>query len=149
MSNSEMSNSENVKIIGIICERSVALDDHLDEKGHLKDEPAVKMIKVPCSGHIQPIMLETALKHGASGVFATGCRMGDCHYREGNKFLRERLLGERMPKLKPTADKRRIRAYWLSALEYDILLNEVQDFKTHVSGLEAPTVATPAAAAAK
>ena len=142
-----MSNSEPVKIIGIICERSVDLTDRLDDKNCLKDDPNVRMIRVPCSGHIQPIMLEAALKNGASGVFATGCRMGDCHYREGNKFLRERLLGERMPKLKPTADKRRIRAYWLSALEYDRLKTEVCDFHEHVAQLEPP--APPVAAAAK
>lgn len=120
-----------VEIIGIVCERSVDLSGRLDENGCLKDDPSVKIITVPCSGLIQPIMIETGLKKGAEGVFTTGCRIGDCHYREGNKFLQERLLGKRMPKLKPTVDKNRVQAYWLSALEYDKLIDKVGDFAAY------------------
>src|SRR5687768_13543042 len=120
--------TDKTKIIGIVCERSVDFDGKLDEQSNLLENPAVKIIKVPCSGQIQPIMLETALKNGAVGTFALGCRMGDCHYREGNKFCRDRLLGKRMPKLKPTVDKRRVQAYWLSALEYDKLSDMVKEF---------------------
>lgn len=124
----EAQTPSNQKIIGIVCERSVSLRDAVDARGYLKDAPNVKIIFVPCSGHIQPIMIETGLKKGADGVFCTGCRIGDCHYREGNKFLRERLMGERMPKLKPTVDKRRVEAYWLSAVEYDTFLRLVREF---------------------
>ena len=117
-----------VKYIGIVCERSVDMTDRLDENGCLKDDPSVKIISVPCSGLIQPIMIETALKNGADGTFTTGCRFGDCHYREGNKFLMERLQGKRMPKLKPSVDKSKVRAFWLSAVEYDLLIDQVGDF---------------------
>ncbi len=106
-----------VELIGLVCERSVDLRDELNEAGCLKEDPRVKIVKLPCSGHIQPIMIETALKNGAKGVFTTGCRIGDCHYREGNKFLMERLQGKRMPKLKPSVDKTKVDAYWLSAVE--------------------------------
>lgn len=131
--------TENSKIIGIVCERSVDFENRLDENGYMLDNPSVKIIQVPCSGQIQPIMLETALKNGAAGTFALGCRMGDCHYREGNKFCRERLLGKRMPKLKPTVDKRRVQGYWLSELEYDKLKEMVAEFTTECRKL--PSVA--------
>lgn len=132
------------KVIGIVCERSVDFEGKLDENGYLLDNPAVKIIPVPCSGHIQPIMLETALKNGAAGTFALGCRMGDCHYREGNKFCRERLVGARMPKLKPNVDKRRVQGYWLSAVEYDKLRDMVAEFVESCHRLPAPEVKTPA-----
>jgi F420-non-reducing hydrogenase iron-sulfur subunit len=135
---------DKTKIIGIVCERSVNLDQELNERGFLKDDPQVKIIKVPCSGHIQPIMLETALKLGAEGVFATGCRMGDCHYREGNKFLKERLIGTRMPKLKPNVDKRRVRAYWLSALETMRFKTEVCAFHQEMRQLDSNSPAVSA-----
>ncbi|MEB3245966.1 MAG: hydrogenase iron-sulfur subunit [Vampirovibrionales bacterium] len=122
-------------MIGIVCERSVDFNEKLTPEGFLKDDPSVKVIKVPCSGEIQPVMIETALKHGACGVFAMGCRMGDCHYREGNKFLRERLMGTRMPKLKPSVDKRRVQAYWLSAVEYDAFSEMLGEFKQQVAAL--------------
>ena len=130
----------NSTLIGIVCERSVDFEGKLDDRGYLLDNPGVKIIKVPCSGQIQPIMLETALKKGAAGTFAVGCRMGDCHYREGNKFCRERLQGKRMPKLKPMVDKRRVQAYWLSAVEYDKLKVMVDDFVGVCSNLPAPEV---------
>lgn len=136
----------NDKIIGIVCERSVDFEGKLDTSGYMLDNPNVKIIQVPCSGHIQPIMLETALKNGAGGAFALGCRMGDCHYREGNKFCKERLIGKRMPKLKPNVDKRRVQAYWLSAVEYDKLQALVSEFSAECGNLP-PAEAKPAAKA--
>lgn len=140
-----------VKMVGLVCERSVELDDRLDANGCLLDDPTVKIIQVPCSGIIQPIMMETALKKGAHGCFATGCRMGDCHYRDGNRFLRERLLGTRMPKIKPNVNKDRIEAYWLSAVEYETFVQMVGDFHEKVDKLGPPEAATgaPAKAVAK
>ena len=127
------SNSTKVEWIGIICERSVDFETKLDANGCLVDDPSVKIIQVPCSGLIQPIMLETSLKKGARGVVAGGCRIGDCHYREGNKFLRERLEGKRMPKLKATVDKRRVQAFWLSAIEYDKFKDLIESFQNTVN----------------
>jgi coenzyme F420-reducing hydrogenase delta subunit len=126
------------KIISIVCERSVSFDGQLDSNQCLASMPNVKIIPVPCSGMIQPIMIETALKKGASGIIATGCRMGDCHYREGNKFLRDRLLGIRMPKLKPTVDKRRVQAFWLSAVEYDQFETMTQAFNETLRQVDTP-----------
>ena len=141
-----MATQDTVKIIGIACERSVDFEGKLDENGYLLDNPSVRIVKLPCSGQIQPIMLETALKNGASGTFALGCRMGDCHYRDGNKFCRERLVGERMPKLKPNVDKRRVQGYWLSALEYDKFSEMVADFVIALEQLPTPEIKVAAKA---
>lgn len=141
--------SKKPKVIGIVCERSVDFSGKLDERSHMIDNPDVKIIPVPCSGHIQPIMLETALKNGAEGVFALGCRMGDCHYRDGNRFCRQRLVGERMPKLKPNVDKKRVQAYWLSAVEYDKLQEMVSEFTTECGKMPAPEVKAAVKAPAK
>lgn len=135
--------SGKAKMIGIVCERSVDLAGKLDENGYMLDNPSVKIVKVPCSGQIQPIMIETGLKKGADGVFTTGCRIGDCHYREGNKFLKERLMGKRMPKLKPTVDKNKIDAYWLSAVEYEKFRTLIEDFSANCQGCPADQTATP------
>ncbi len=110
--------TESVKIVALVCERSVNFKDKVDDSGHMIECDNVSIIKVPCSGIIQPSMIESALKQGATGVITTGCRMGDCHYREGNKFLNDRLLGTRQPKLKASIDRQKVQAYWLSAVEY-------------------------------
>jgi coenzyme F420-reducing hydrogenase delta subunit len=111
-------NPNRVKVIAFMCERSVCMQDKLDASGHLLDCPEVSVLQLPCSGQIQPSMIEAAFKQGADGVITTGCRIGDCHYREGNRFLMGRLTGERQPKLRATVDRSRLNAYWLSALEY-------------------------------
>lgn len=101
-------------VITLICERAADLNSLLDKKGSLSDLPDVHVVKFPCSGMIQPLMIEAALKAGAEGVIVCGCQIGDCFYREGNKMIRERLLGERPPGLKKTVDRRRVMALWLS-----------------------------------
>lgn len=113
-----MTETKKLKIVALVCERSVNFKDKLDSCGRLVEYPDVSVVHLPCSGQIQPAMIEGALKQGADGVITTGCRMGDCHYREGNKFLLGRLTGERQPKLRPGVDRKRLNAYWLSALEY-------------------------------
>jgi coenzyme F420-reducing hydrogenase delta subunit len=60
----------------------------------------VRIIKLPCTGRIDGIVLLKAFEDGADGVFVAGCLEGECHYLEGNlrakKKVRyvKRLLGE-------------------------------------------------------
>lgn len=57
-----------------------------DHAGGLKLEyPAgVRLIRVHCSGRIDPQMIFHAFESGADGVMVLGCRIGDCHYKTGN-----------------------------------------------------------------
>ncbi|MBY0360101.1 MAG: hydrogenase iron-sulfur subunit [Candidatus Obscuribacterales bacterium] len=130
------------KVMTLICERSCDLDQYVDEKSQLKDMPGCYVVKFPCSGMIQPLMIEGALKNGADGVVVTGCQIGDCYYREGNKMLRERLLGERPPGLKKNVDRRRVLGLWLSKVQPKKLLSDVKEFAGELEKLG------PAAAAA-
>jgi coenzyme F420-reducing hydrogenase delta subunit len=124
------------KVISLMCERSCDLSEHVDEKGQLKDVNGVYIVKFPCSGMIQPLMVEAALKSGAEGVIVTGCQIGDCYYREGNKMIRERLLGERPPGLKKTVDRRRVLGVWLSKVQPARFINDVKEFIAHIDKLE-------------
>lgn len=125
------------KIMTLICERSCDLSHHVDAKSQLKDMPGCYVVKFPCSGMIQPLMIEAALKNGADGVVVTGCQIGDCYYREGNKMIRERLLGERPPTLKKGVDRRRVIGLWLSRLQPQRLLTEVKQFSKDLENLPA------------
>lgn len=125
------------KIMTLICERSCDLSSHVDAKSQLKDMPGCYVVKFPCSGMIQPLMIEAALKNGADGVVVTGCQIGDCYFREGNKMIRERLLGERPPGLKKTVDRRRVIGLWLSKVQPSRLLEEVKNFSGELDKLPA------------
>ena len=133
-------------VITLICERAADLNSLLDEKGKLTELPDVNVVKFPCSGMIQPLMIEAALKAGAEGVIVCGCQIGDCFYREGNKMIKERLLGERPPGLKKTVDRRRVMALWLSRRQKERFLTEAKEFVLQMKKLDSPE-STPAPAA--
>src|SRR3990172_2335539 len=90
------------RIVAFLCEQSVDLGEMAErETGGLRGMPDVKVILLPCAGMIQPSMIKYSFKSGAAGVFIYGCQTGDCHYREGNKWLQARLRGERQPVYSP------------------------------------------------
>lgn len=129
-----MAESKKKKIIGIVCERSVDLKKHV-QKNHLKDKNNVAIVELTCSGMIQPVMIEEAFKQGAEGVFVMGCQIGDCHFREGNKWCQDRLLGLRPPNIKKTVDKNKVRGYWLAKCDYKKFLDKVNKFEEDLNNV--------------
>jgi len=53
--------------------------------------PNVRIVRVPCSGKVDPIYILKALEMGADAVLVTGCLEGDCHYLTGNFYARDRV----------------------------------------------------------
>lgn len=140
--------AEEKTIITLMCERAADVNGILDAKGQCTTVDGVKVVKLPCSGMIQPLMIDNALKAGASGVIVCGCQIGDCYYREGNRMIRERLLGERAPGLKKTVDRRRIMALWLSRLQRGKFESEAKEFVAYIKDLDSKEPAKVAAAPA-
>lgn len=124
---------DNVQVVVIACRRSVNLENELEENTKLKGVDNCHVIQVPCSGMIQPRMIESAFNSGADGTVVMGCQIGDCHFREGNIFCRERLLGQRPPVIKKTVPKNRVRGLWMSEVQVGEFKKRVEDFKVHVA----------------
>lgn len=131
--NTEPKSAKDVKLVVIACERSVNLDGQLGPNRELKGVDNTCVVRVPCSGMIQPRMIEAAFKNGADGTVVMGCQIGDCHFREGNKFCRERLLGQRPPVIKKSVPKNRLRGYWMSEVQLDVFCERLEDFKKDVA----------------
>jgi F420-non-reducing hydrogenase iron-sulfur subunit len=53
--------------------------------------PNVKIIKVPCTGRVDIILVLKAFENGADGVCLVGCLEGDCHFLVGNIRARKRV----------------------------------------------------------
>jgi coenzyme F420-reducing hydrogenase delta subunit len=125
---------DNVKVMVIACARSVNLEGELSglHGRNLNGVDNAYVVQVPCSGMIQPRMIESAFNSGADGVIAMGCQIGDCHFREGNKFCRERLLGVRPPMIKKTVPKNRLKGLWMSEVQVNDFKNRVENFKKEV-----------------
>jgi len=77
----------------------------------------VNIIRVPCSGRVEPEFIVAALKNGADGVFVGGCHPGDCHYKEGNyKAIRRFILLKRVL-TSMGVEPERVRLEWISGSE--------------------------------
>jgi len=77
----------------------------------------IRIIRVMCSGRVDPELVIQALKEGASGVLILGCHPGDCHYKTGNyKALRRaHLLKKTLKQL--GIEEERVRLDWVAAGE--------------------------------
>jgi F420-non-reducing hydrogenase iron-sulfur subunit len=77
----------------------------------------LSIIRVMCSGRVEPVLIATAYLRGADGVLLAGCHPGDCHYREGNYYARRRfaLLEKTIETL--GLEPERLMLAWVSASE--------------------------------
>jgi F420-non-reducing hydrogenase iron-sulfur subunit len=123
------------KILGIICNWCCYSEADLAGISRKKFPPNVRIMRVMCSGRIEPTFVLKALEKGADGVLICGCHPGDCHYAEGNyKAMR------RYPLLKKLLDQmgiedERVRLEWVSASEGDRFASLVTDMTEKVRKL--------------
>jgi coenzyme F420-reducing hydrogenase delta subunit len=81
--------------------------------------PEISVIRVMCSGRVEPALVLEAFQKGADGVMVLACHPGDCHYKEGNlrAFCRAELLERMLPQL--GVDPKRFHFGYVSAAEAD------------------------------
>ena len=79
--------------------------------------PTVKVIRVMCTGSVNPLFVAQALQKGADGVLISGCHPGECHYMKGNFLARRRFMMMKNLLEFMGIDPRRIRMSWVSASE--------------------------------
>jgi F420-non-reducing hydrogenase iron-sulfur subunit len=107
------------KIVGILCNWCSYTGADLAGTARIKYLPNVRVVRVMCSGRVDPTLIFQAFADGADGVLVAGCHPGDCHYIEGNyKTLRRVVLLKRMLE-QYGIDARRFRLEWVSASEGD------------------------------
>ncbi len=77
----------------------------------------VRIVRLPCTGRIDPLFVTKAFERGADGVIVSGCHPGDCHYTEGNYHARRRFRYFRELLEFTGIDTRRVTFSWVSASE--------------------------------
>ncbi len=77
----------------------------------------VRVIRVMCSGRVNPLFVMNALQQGADGVIVAGCHPGDCHYMSGNYYARRRFNLMRNFLEYLGVEPERVRMSWVSASE--------------------------------
>jgi F420-non-reducing hydrogenase iron-sulfur subunit len=104
-------------IVGFLCNWCSYTGADLAGTSRLEYPPSLKVIRVMCSGRVDPVFILKAFLMGADGVLVGGCHPGDCHYQTNNYYARRRvaLLKKVFETLGLESD--RVRLSWISASE--------------------------------
>ena len=97
--------------------------------------PNAEIVKVPCSGKVDPLYMLKAFEFGADGVLVTGCLLDSCHYLDGNY-----KAGNRVKFVQNLLDEigfgsERLRLRFLSAAMSNTFVEEVSDMVDHIRDL--------------
>jgi len=106
-----------LRVVGFLCNWCSYGGADTAGVARFKQPTDLRIIRVPCSGRVDPLFVVKALLAGADGVLVSGCHPRDCHYTDGNFYARSRL--EMLKRLLPFIgiDERRFHYTWVSASE--------------------------------
>jgi F420-non-reducing hydrogenase iron-sulfur subunit len=123
------------KIAGFLCNWCSYTGADLAGTSRMQYPPNIRVIRLMCTGRMDPVFIFKAFQAGADGVLVSGCHPGDCHYQEGNfKALRRALMLKHVLKdfgIHPD----RFRLIWVSASEGDRWAKFAHEFTETVRGL--------------
>ncbi|NWF96635.1 MAG: hydrogenase iron-sulfur subunit [Candidatus Thorarchaeota archaeon] len=115
------------RIISFCCNWCSYAGADLAGTSRMQMPPNVRIIRVNCTGRIDPSFILDALSQGADGVLISGCHPGDCHYTTGNIKMRARFAMLRALVEQAGIEPERIRLQWASAAEGDVFARGVTD----------------------
>jgi F420-non-reducing hydrogenase iron-sulfur subunit len=122
-------------IIGFTCNWCSYRAADMAGTARMKYAPNVRLIRLMCSGRLDPTFVFKAFASGADGVLISGCHPGDCHYISQNyKMLRRFLLMKRVL-AQMGIEQERMKLLWASAAEGAIFAREVTSFVEQVRAL--------------
>jgi F420-non-reducing hydrogenase iron-sulfur subunit len=112
-----MSDTFEPKIVGFLCNWCSYRAADLAGTSRIKYEPNVRIIRVMCSGRVDPTFVLKAFALGADGVMIAGCHPGECHYLEQNYKAMRRYHLLRHTLRAMGMEENRLRLQWASAAE--------------------------------
>lgn len=112
-------------IIGFTCNWCSYRAADLAGTSRLKYPPNIRLIRLMCSGRLDPTFVLKSLSEGADGVMITGCHPGECHYLEQNYKALRRYLLLRRTIAQLGIEPERVKLVWASAAEGVKLANEI------------------------
>ena len=123
------------RIVGFLCNWCSYAGADMAGTSRTSYAPNIRIMRVPCSGRVDPLFIMKAFQQGADGVLVAGCHPGDCHSSEGNYVARRRYAV--MHKLLEYAgiEKERVRLEWVSASEGARWARVVNEFTDTVKKL--------------
>ena len=115
-------------IIGFLCNWCAYAGADLAGTSRIQYPPNIRIIRVMCSGRVDPTFILEAFKNGADGVLVAGCHLpSDCHYLTGNFQAEKRMLLLKNVLSELGLEPERLRLEWISASEGEKFAAVVQN----------------------
>ncbi len=133
------------RIIGFLCYWCSYTGADSAGTARMRYPPNVDIVKVLCSGRIDPELITAAFANGADGVMVLGCHIGDCHYMVGNHKTMVRMPLLRRVLEEMGIEPERFRQEWVSAAEgekFSRLVAEMTEQVRELGPLDWPTLLT-------
>ena len=105
------------RILAFLCNWCSYAGADLAGVSRIQYPPNLRIIRVPCSGRINPFFLLRGLQNGADGVLVSGCHPGDCHYISGNLAARRKFALVKELLKYAGIEPERVQFTWVSASE--------------------------------
>ncbi len=122
-------------VIGFTCNWCSYRAADMAGTSRIKYPPNIRLIRLMCSGRVDPTFVLKTLADGADGVLITGCHPGDCHYLDQNykTLRRHRLLQRTLAQM--GIEPERVRLTWASAAEGMQLAQTISEFVEQLRAL--------------
>jgi F420-non-reducing hydrogenase iron-sulfur subunit len=133
--NDSTTNAFEPRIVAFFCNWCTYTAADLAGTARMQYAPNVRVVRIMCSGRLDPQFVLAALRNGADGVLIGGCHPGDCHYQEGNyKALRRFKLLKRLL-ADMGIEPERVRLEWIAASEGDKVQRVINEMTRQVREL--------------
>jgi F420-non-reducing hydrogenase iron-sulfur subunit len=123
------------KLVGFLCNWCSYRAADLAGSARIKYAPNVRIIRVMCSGRVDPTFVLKALAQGADGVMIAGCHPGECHYIEQNYKAMRRYAVLKHTLIAMGVEPERVQLIWASAAEGQRLADAIDKLVADVKRL--------------
>lgn len=123
------------KIVGFFCNWCTYTAADTAGIARMSIPPSLRVVRLMCSGRVEPVFIFKAFAEGADGVLISGCHPGQCHYQEGNfKALRRTILVQKALE-QVGIEPERLRLEWVSGAEASKLTQVAREFEEQIRAL--------------
>ena len=131
------------KIIGFLCNWCSYAGADLAGVSRFQYPPNLRIIRLLCSGRVDPYFIIEAFIQGADGVFIGGCHPGDCHYISGNLYAEKKIKMTKKILERSGFDAGRLRLEWIAASEGELFAKTIAEFTNQILDLGPSPISGP------
>jgi len=131
----EQNSAYDPKVVGFLCNWCCYAGADLAGVSRFQYPTNVRIIRLMCSGTVEPEMVLEAFISGADGVFIGGCHIGDCHYATGNHHTEQKLNVMKRLLKRSGFNPDRLRLEWVSAAEGQRFSEVMKEFTGQLAAM--------------